>query len=122
MPRASHPRLVSWCAVGVVLGVWNAGSATHAAAASAAMTSVNQGPTLTNPGDQATAIAPGYAPAVFEDGAVAYWRFDDPSGLIATDRAPSPHSGTLAGGVTLNQTGPQGTTKLTKKEPPSSPG
>ena len=33
-----------------------------------------------------------------EPGLVGYWRFDDGSGLIATDSSPSHNDGTLGGG------------------------
>lgn len=41
------------------------------------------------------------------DGAIAFWKLDETSGLVAKDSAGSAH-GTISGGVILGQTGPNG--------------
>jgi hypothetical protein len=45
-----------------------------------------------------------YADQVRADGAVAYWRLNESSGLVAKDSLGS-NNGTISGGVTLNQSG-----------------
>jgi hypothetical protein len=50
-----------------------------------------------------TSVDP-YATLVIRDGALAYWRLDEASGLIARDRIGG-NNGTISGGVTLNQPG-----------------
>jgi len=48
---------------------------------------------------------PSYRDLVLAHGAVGYWRLGEASGLVAADLAPTPHNGTISGGVTLAQPG-----------------
>jgi len=82
-----------------------------------ATNSIGTGPVGTSNAVSPTGPASTYASTVLGDGPAAYYRLDDPSGVIAADSSSVPNAGMYAGGYTQNVTGalandPDGATLL----------